>query len=85
MDYQKIVQSATKEFQQKLEASLENLQGDQLTPELAAAFTKGMQATIASAAQVGYRQFLESYDLQEETMMAQGGKLRYKQDSKKKS
>ena len=61
------------------------MQGEGLTPELAAEFTKGMQATIASAARVGYRQFLESYDLPEETMISAGHKLRYKQDSKKNS
>ena len=85
MNPEKVIEAASTELKQKLQDTLENLQTERLTPELAAEFTRGLQAAITSAAQSGYRTFMESYDLQEDQMIANGQRHRYKQDSEKKS
>lgn len=84
MNPEKIIAAASAELRQKLQDTLENLQTERLSPELAAEFTRGLQVAISAAAQSGYRTFLESYDLQEDQMIAGGQRYRYKQESKKK-
>jgi tRNA A37 N6-isopentenylltransferase MiaA len=84
MNPEKVIEAASAELKQKLQESLDNLQTERLTPELAAEFTRGLQEAITSAAQSGYRVFLESYDLQEDQVIANGQRHRYKQESKKK-
>jgi hypothetical protein len=84
MNPKQVIEAASAELKQKLQDTLENLQTERLTPELAAEFTCGLQAAITSAARSGYRAFLESYDLQEDQVLANGQRYRYKQESEKK-
>jgi hypothetical protein len=85
MNKEKIIEAAAKEFVQKLHASIEKLPMDELTPELAERFSEGLRQSISSAAIVGYKTFIESYDVEEEALEVEGKKLRHKYPSKKTS
>ena len=74
----KIIKAATEEFKQKLRHALENLSMATLSPELAEQVSQGLQESIRSAALVGYRTFLESYDEQQDVLAVNGQVLRFK-------
>jgi hypothetical protein len=73
MNQEKIIEAATKEFIQKFRESMEKLPMDELTQ------------SISSAAIIGYKTFIESYDIEEEALEVEGEKMRYKYPSKKTS
>ncbi len=79
----KIIEAATEEFKQKLRHALDNLSVATLTPELAEQVSHGLQESIRSAALVGYRTFLESYDEKHDTLEVNGRVLRFKFTSAK--
>jgi len=79
----KIITTATEEFKQKLRQALENLSMASLTPELAEQVSQGLQESIRSAALVGYRTFLESYDEKQDVLTVNGQILRFKIVSEK--
>ena len=79
----KIITTATEEFKQKLRQSFENLSMATLTPELAEQVSQGLQESIRSAALVGYRTFLESYDEKQDVLTVNGQVLRFKIVSEK--
>jgi hypothetical protein len=79
----KIIQAATEEFKQNLRHSLENLSMATLTPELATQVSQGLQESICSAALVGYRTFLESYDEKQDILQVDEQVLRFKIASEK--
>jgi hypothetical protein len=85
MNQEKIIEAATKEFIQKFRESMEKLPMDELTPELAKQFSEGLKQSISSAAIIGYKTFIESYDIEEEALEVEGEKMRYKYPSKKTS
>lgn len=79
----KLITTATEEFKQKLRQALENLSMTTLTPELAEQVSQGLQESIRSAALVGYRAFLESYDEKQDGLTVNGQILRFKVVSEK--
>ena len=84
MNIETIISNATNEFKKQLESELKGLPEGQMTPEKASRFTQGMQKAISVAAIKGYDNFLQSHESEEETMVANGQVLRFKQDSTKK-
>ena len=83
MSVDSIISHATAEFKKQLESELKGLPEGQLTPEKASQFTQGMQKAISAAAIKGYENFLQDHEHEEETMIANGQILRFKQDSPK--
>ncbi|MGH7600897.1 MAG: hypothetical protein ACREOI_31450, partial [bacterium] len=73
-----IIKGATEEFKQKLRQALENLSMATLSAELAEQVSHGLQESMRSAALVGYRTFLESYDEKQDVLAVNGQVLRFK-------
>lgn len=85
MNQEQIIEAVTKAFTQKFRESMKNLSSEDLTPELAEQFSKGLQQCISTAAIMGYKTFIESYDIEAEVLEVEGKQLRYKYPSKKTS
>ena len=83
MNQEQIIEAVTKEFTQKFREAMKDLSLDDLTPELAEQFSKGLQQCISDAALMGYKTFIESYDIEVEALEMEGKKMRYKYSSKK--
>lgn len=83
MNYEQIIEAVTREFTQKFRERMEDLSLEELTPELAEQFSKGLQESLSQAARVGYQAFIESYDTGEDVIEVEGQKLRFKYVSKK--
>jgi hypothetical protein len=83
MNQEQIIEAVTKEFTQKFREVMKDLSLDDLTPELAEQFSKSLQQCISDAARVGYKTFIESYDIEEDVLEVEGKKMRYKYPSKK--
>lgn len=63
-----MVRTALSEFKQKIEGFCKNIEDGQLTPEVAGEVSKYLGEAAMSAAREGYRDFLESYDLDMPTL-----------------
>jgi len=85
MNQEQIIEAVTKEFTQKFRETMKDLSLDELTPELAEQFSKGLQHCISNAALVGYKTFIESYEVKEDLLEVEGKALRFKCPSKKTS
>jgi hypothetical protein len=76
MHLRAMVKAAVSEFKQKIEDFCKNREEKILTSEFASEVARGLQEATLSAAQAGYRTFLESYDTQEPVL--QLGDTRYR-------
>lgn len=85
MNQEQIIEAVTQEFTQKFREAMKDLSLEELTPELAEQFSKGLQHCISSAAQVGYQTFIETYDIKADLLEIEGKRLRFKYPSKKNS
>ena len=85
MNQEQIIEAVTKEFTQRFRETMADLSLDELTPELADEFSKGLQHCISKAALMGYKTFIESYDIKEDFLEVEGKTLRFKYSSKKTS
>jgi hypothetical protein len=78
-----MVKAAVGEFKQKIEDFCINREESALTPEFASEVARGLQDATLSAAQAGYRDFLESYDTDEPVLQMKDIRYRRKMRSPK--
>ena len=83
MDLNKLIAAATHEFKQKIIACGDKLDQEQLTPELAEQMTQGIKEALAAAGVAALQTFLESYEVEAETLAVEDTLYRYKQPSGK--
>ena len=75
---EEMVSAAVSEFKQKIKDFCNNREDEALTPEVAAKVSNGLHEATMSAARVGYRIFIESYDTEVSTILINGTTYRRK-------
>lgn len=84
MIIQQAVKRAMEVFEKKMTDFTDQHNTEELTAELALAFSSALQSALSLAGQRAYQAFIESYDLQEPTLEMDDQMLRWKMKSLKK-
>lgn len=83
MELSHLIDVATYEFKQKILACGDKLDREHLTPDLAEQMTQGIKEALAAAGVAALRTFLESYEVDADTVEVEDTLYRYKQPSGK--
>ena len=73
-----VIKVATAEFEDKMFATVQNFNTQQLTASLAEQISRALEGAFSAAGRAAFKAFLESYDVQEPHLQVEGQTLRFK-------
>jgi len=83
MSISRMIDVVTSEVKQKLREYCKNVDDSELSPDLMLKLSDALQKSLSAGGRAGYRNFLESYDEQEESVCKNGVPLFWKMKSSK--
>jgi hypothetical protein len=84
MNLHNIIEASNKEFKQNLVNFCKSQDFRKFSPDLAEAFSKGLQSALSEAGKLAYKMFIESFEEPKDFICIGNKRLKFKQVSKKK-